>query len=245
MMPQALLLLLAALAQDPAAPADAAAWAAELYEQGSLLESAGAWADLLERLPASGPIAYNLAAALFGSDSLEAAAAILDGDLTSVDPDTLEAARRVTETAAAMATEDFGGVESAVEALRQALSDGLSMDCERQALEAGINWLALHEPPPPEDQQNPEDSGEQEDQEEQEGGEDSSGDQEEQPGDEGEEPGDPGDQESGDEEEPGTPPPVGEMTPEQAQAILDLVEDVQPGDSAGVKAGAPLGGPVW
>jgi hypothetical protein len=36
-----------------------------------------------------------------------------------------------------------------------------------------------------------------------------------------------------------------EMTPEQAQAILDLVEENQPQDSVGTgKAGYPAG-PVW
>jgi hypothetical protein len=146
--------------------------------------------------------------------------------------------------------DDYEGVQSSLEELRRILIGDESNECDRTNFEVALNWLANHEPP---EDQGDGDSDEQSDQPED--SEDSQEDQDQQSDDGGDsdEPEDqPEDQEDQsdeqDEQEAQAPPPPpsrGEMSEEDAERILALVEEAEPPDSTGGgKAYAP-GGPVW
>ena len=208
-------------------PAELADTAAEYYLNCQYAEASEIWGELRSRMPHHSRIAYNLAASFFQMDSpLEADSALtsVSGD---VDEDTLASALALTGLSLAIQMEDYGGVESAVSTLIENISDGVSPDCERTGLEAGLNWLSNHDPP---DDQSDDQQDQNEDQQDQ------SDDQQDQNE----------DQQDQSEEQPQPPPQIDEMTPEQAQAILDLIEENQQAQDSTGKAKAALpSGPVW
>ncbi|MEN8209166.1 MAG: hypothetical protein ABFR50_07940 [Candidatus Fermentibacteria bacterium] len=236
-------------------PSELADTAAEYFMNGQYTEAADLWNDLLARMPHRTRIAYNLAASFFGMDSPAAADSILMLVSDHVDADTLASAVALTSLALAIKTEDYGGVESAVSNLIENISDGVSMDCEKIGLEAGINWLENHDPPDEQSQdqqdQNEDQQDQNEDQQDQnEDQQDQNEDQQDQNEDQQDQNEDQQDQnedqQDQNEESPQPPPQIDEMTPEQAQAILDLIEeDLASDDPAATgKAGLPAG-PVW
>ena len=207
-------------------PAELADMAADLFINEQFSESSAIWNELWSRMPHRSRIAYNLAASMFMMDSLAAADSTLMLVSDGVNADTLASAIALTDLALAIQMDDYGGVENAVSTLIDNISYGLSPDCERIALEAGLNWLNNHEPPEDQNQDQQDQNQDQQDQNE---------DQQDQ----NEE------QQDQNEEQPQPPPQVDEMTPEQAQAILDLIEESLLQDSIDVgKAGRPSG-PVW
>lgn len=253
-----LILLLTLQFQQIPAPAELAAMASELYSDGRYTEALEIWQELLSRMPHRGRIAYNLAASQFMMDSFSAADSTLSFVSGDVGEDTLSTALILTNLAMSIQNEDYGGVERAVNGLRSNISDGVSAECERSGLEAGLNWLDNHEPP--EDQQDQsddqqddsedqqDDSEDQQDQsdDQQDQSDDQQDDSEDQQDDSEDQQDQSDDQQDQSEEQPQPPPRIDEMTPEQAQAILDLVEENQmPEDSTGkTKTGIPSG-PVW
>jgi hypothetical protein len=230
-----LLLLLTLQFQNNPTPAELAGMASEMYLDGHFAEASEIWQELLSRMPHRGRIAYNLAASQFMMDSLSIADSSLSLISEGIGEDTLACANALTNLAAAIQMNDYGGVENAVNILRGNISDGISPECERTGLEAGFNWLENHEPP---EDQNEDQQDQNEDQQDQ--NEDQQ-DQNEDQQDQNE------DQQDQNEDQPQPPPQIDEMTPEQAQAILDLVEEnQQPEDSTGAtKSGYSAGGPVW
>ena len=158
-----------------------------------------------------------------------------------VDEDTLASALALTSLSLAIQMEDYGGVESAAGTLIENISDGVSPDCERTGLEAGLNWLANHDPPDDQSQDQQDQNDDQQDQNEDQ--QDQNEDQQDQNDDQQDQNEDQQDQS---EEQPQPPPQIDEMTPEQAQAILDLIEENQQAqDSTGKSKAALPSGPVW
>ncbi|MCD4776664.1 MAG: hypothetical protein K8S15_11525 [Candidatus Aegiribacteria sp.] len=233
-----ILLLLALQMQRNPTPAELAGMASEMYLNEHFAEASEIWQELLLRMPHRGRIAYNLAASQFMMDSLsiaDSSLSMISGDIAE---DTLACANALTDLAAAIQMNDYGGVENSVNILRENISDGISPECERTGLEAGFNWLDNHEPPEDQQDQNEDQQDQNEDQNDQnEEQQDRNEDQQDQND----------DQQDQGEEQRQPPPQIDEMTPEQAQAILDLVEDnQQPDDSTGTtKSGYPAGGPIW
>ncbi|MCD4847368.1 MAG: hypothetical protein K8R76_04175 [Candidatus Aegiribacteria sp.] len=219
--------------QSNLAPAELAEIAAQYFLDEQYSSAIGALSELFSRMPERGRILYNLASSQFMADSLSVADSILSMDITDVGDDTLMLARDLTSLALAIKENDYAGVESSVHFLRTAVSDGLSLKCENTGLEAGLNWLDNHEPP--EDQQDQ--SEDQQDQNE---------DQQDQSEDQQDQSEDQQDQSEDQQDEQQPPPQITEMTPEQAQAILDLVEDSnQAEDSTGAKKMGYPAGPIW
>ena len=228
-----ILLLMILQLQSNLAPAELAKIAAQYFLDEQYSSAIGAWSELFSRMPERGRILYNLASSQFMADSLSTADSILSTDITDVGEDTLVLARDLTSLALAIQENNYAEVESSVNALQNAVADGLSLQCEKTGLEAGLNWLDNHEPPEDQQDQNEDQQDQNEDQQDQdEDQQDQNEDQQDQ------------DEEQQDEQQP--PPQISEMTPEQAQAILDLVEDIsQAFDSAGKqKTGYPTG-PIW
>ncbi len=228
-------------------PAELADMATDLFINEQFSESSAIWNELWSRMPHRSRIAYNLAASMFMMDSLSAADSTLMLVSDGVNADTLASAIAQTDLALAIQIEDYGGVESAVSTLIENISDGQSPDCERIALEAGLNWLDNHEPPEDQNQDQQDQNEDQQDQnEDQQDQNEEQQDQNEDQQDQNEDQQDQNeDQQDQNEEQPQPPPQIDEMTPEQAQAILDLIEENMPQDSIDVgKAGRPSG-PVW
>ncbi len=235
-----ILLILLALTGSPA-PAELADMAAEQYLTEHFAEASELWEELLLRMPHRGRMIYNLAASRFMQDSPSISDSLLSIISSDVCEDTLTCAVDLTDLALAIKTVDYAAVESSVNTLRSSISDGISLECERIGLEAGLNWLEHHEPP---DDQNEDQQDQNEDQQDQnEDQQDQSEDQQDQNEDQQDQNEDQQDQ-SEDQQQP--PPQIDEMTEEQAQAILDLVEEnTQSDDStAAGKAGYPSG-PIW
>ncbi|NOQ22542.1 MAG: hypothetical protein GQ565_07825 [Candidatus Aegiribacteria sp.] len=220
-----LLLLIILQSVGSATPAELADMAAELFINGHYAEASEIWNELLSGMPHRSRIAYNLAASRFMMDSPAAADSILSLVSGDVEEDTLASAVALTDLALAIQMDDYGGVENTVRILIENISDGVSPECERIGLEAGLNWLKNHEPSDDQQGQNDNQQDQSDDQQDQ------SDDQQDQ---------------NQSEERPQPPPQIDEMTPEQAQAILDLVEESrQPEDAADTgKTGRPSG-PVW
>jgi len=261
-----LLLFALILSTGNPSPAELADMAAEMYLEGRYEEAAEIWEQLFERMPHRSRLAYNLAASRFVMDSFIAADSVLStvsGEDTG--EDTLSTANALTSLALAIQTDDYGGVENAVDRLRGNLSDGISPECERSGLESGLNWLDNHEPPDDQQDQNEDQQDQNEDQQDQnedqqdqnedqqdqnEDQQDQNEDQQDQNEDQQDQNEDQQDQnedqqDQTEEQEP-PPPAVDELTPEQAEAILDLVEE-SPTDEDPTgkgKAGYPAG-PVW
>ncbi|MCK5115162.1 MAG: hypothetical protein KAR44_01090 [Candidatus Aegiribacteria sp.] len=245
-----MMILFLILLQYPT-PAELADMAAESFLNGQYTEASEIWNELLTRMPHRSRIAYNLAASMFLMDSPAAADSTLTLVSGDVDADTLACAVALTDLALSIQMEDYSGVENTVDILIENISDGLSPECERKGLEAGLNWLSNHDPP---DDQNEDQQDQNEDQQDQnedqqdqnEDQQDQNEDQQDQNEDQQDQNEDQQDQQDQNEEQPQPPPEIDEMTPEQAQAILDLIEEnQQPQDSTGkVKTGLPSG-PVW
>jgi hypothetical protein len=271
-----LLLLILQLPSD-APPADLAEMAEESYRDGNFPEAAEIWLELLQRMPHRGRLAYNFAAATFMMDSLAYADSALSIAVDCVGDDTLSTAVSLTDLALAIQSEDYSGVESAVFDLMTNVSDGISPECERTGLEAGLNWLENHEPPEDQQDQNDDQQDQNDDQQDQnddqqdqnedqqdqnddqqdqnddqqdqnEDQQDQNEDQQDQNEDQQDQNQDQQDQNNDQQDQNGEQPPpqIDEMTPEQAQAILDMVEENEsPSDSTGKgKIGYPSG-PVW
>ncbi|MCK4672057.1 MAG: hypothetical protein KAT47_05880, partial [Candidatus Aegiribacteria sp.] len=160
-----ILLLMILQLQSNLAPSEIAEIAAQYFLDEQYSSSTGAWLDLFSRMPERGRILYNLASSQFMAGSLSAADSILSADITDVGEDTLLLARDLTSLALAIQGDDYSGVESSVNSLRIAVSDGLSLQCEKIGLEAGLNWLDNHEPP--EDQQDQDEDQQDQDEDQQ------------------------------------------------------------------------------
>ena len=226
-----LLLLLILQLPGTQTPAELARTASQLYLNGQYSEASEIWQELISRMPQRGRIAYNLAASQFMMDSLAAADSSLSMAAGDIGEDSLAAANALTSLALGIQMEDYNAVQNAVNALKSNISDGSSLHSERSGLEAGLNWLENHEPP--EDQQNQDQQNQDQQNQDQQDQDQQNQDQQNQ------------DQQNQD-QQPQVPPKIEEMTPEQAQAILDLVEDNQePEDSTGTKKAGYSGGPVW
>ena len=249
-----LMLFLALQFQQIQAPAELAAMASELYSDGRYSEALEIWQNLLARMPHRGRIAYNLAASQFMINSFSEADSTLSFLSDDVGEDTLSTAVTLTDLALAIQNEDYGGVEKTVNDLRSGISDGISLESERSGLEAGLNWLDNHDPP--EDQQDQsddqqddseddqQDDSEDDQQDQSDDQQDDSDDQQDQSDDQQDDSED--DQQDQSEEQPQPPPQIDEMTPEQAQAILDLVEENQmPEDPTGKNKTGIQSGPAW
>jgi flagellar biosynthesis GTPase FlhF len=228
-----ILLLMILQLQSNLAPAELAEIAEQYFLDEQYSSAIGAWSELFSRMPERGRILYNLASSQFLADSLSAADSVLSTDITDVGEDTLMLARKITSLALAIQENDYAGVESSVNALRNAVADGLSLQCEKTGLEAGLNWLDNHEPPEDQQDQNEDKQDQNEDQQNQnEDQQDQNEDQQDQ------------NEDQQNEQQP--PPQINEMTPEQAQAILDLLEDTSHAeDSTGTKKIVYPAGPIW
>ncbi len=221
-----ILILMILQLQGNLAPAELAEIATQYFLDEQYSSAIGAWSELFSRMPERGRILYNLASSQFMADSLSPADSVLSTDITDVGEDTLMLARDLTSLALAIKGDDYAGVESSVNSLLVAVSDGHSLQCEKTGLEAGLNWLDNHEPPEDQQDQNEDQQDQNKDQEDQ--NEDRQ------------------DQNENQQNEQQPPPQISEMTPEQAQAILDLVEDSsQAQDSAGTKKTGYPAGPIW
>ena len=232
------LLLLTLQFQSNPTPTELANMASEMYLDGHFTEASEIWQELLSRMPHRGRIAYNLAASQFMMDSLSIADSSLSMISGGIGEDTLDCANALTDLAAAIQMNDYGGVENAVNILRVDISNGISPECERTGLEAGFNWLLNHEPPEDQEDQNENQQDQSEDQQNPNEDQQNRSEDQQNPNE---------NQQDQGEEQPQPPPRIDEMTPEQAQAILDLVEENQLSeDSTGAaKAGYSAGGPIW
>ncbi len=228
-----LILMILQLQSNPS-PAELAETAEQYFLDEQYSSAIGAWSELFSRMPERGRILYNLASSQFMADSLSSADSILSTDITDIGVDTLMLARDLTSLALAIQDNDYAGVESSVHSLRISVSDGFSPLCGKTGLEAGLNWLDNHDPPEDQQDQNEDQQDQNEDQQDQ--NEDQRDQNEDQQ-----------DQNEDQQNEQQPPPQIDEMTPEQAQAILDLVEySSQAEDSTGTKkTGGYPAGPIW
>ncbi|GEM_PF-1595692 len=244
-------------------PSELAREAVSLMLEGDYAGASEILEELHTRMPHNGGITYNLAATLFADGRFDDADSLLAGiKEEDVNADTLRAASILNRLALAIENEDYGGVEKTVQELEDIIGKGKSLPSEITALEAGLNWLENHEPPEDESNQDEEEGGgggEGEEEKE----EDKSGEEQQNENEAG---GQQEDQESRDESgadngnrqddeetrqsqspQPPPPPRVGELTPEQARAILDLVgeETPLPSDSTQGWSGGYQSGPPW
>ena len=236
---------------------------AYVYQTGmeSLLEgdherALEAFVEIMNRMPRDGRARYDAAAVLFELESYaEADTLVSAGDL-AVEADSAASASCATLLGRSIELDDYEGVQSSFERLRETLSGGESRECDRTNYEVALNWLRNHEPP--EEQGDGDSDGDSDDQSDQsEDSEDSQDDQDQQ-SDDGGDPDDSEDQsedqedqsdeqDEQDEQEASPPPPPsrGEMSEEDAERILELVEEAEPPDSTGGGKAYLPGGPVW
>ena len=241
------LLMAAAILSGGMSPAAAAEEALRMLSSGRPGEAAALLDSLSVRMPHNHRLSLDLAASLFADSAFSAADSTVDGlvpgeDGLEVPADTLSSAAAAASLAASMLAEDYGGVSAAADTLRSLIAcrgDPAGVDAAN--LEAALLWLRSHEPPPPQEGG----GGESQDEEQQEDGNQSQqqgeGDrQERQQTDQGEQSSQQQQERSGESEVPDMP---GEMTPEMARRILDMVEEATPGDT--LKAGVAGGRLSW
>jgi len=239
---------------------------AHVYQTGmeSLLEgdherALEAFVEIMNRMPHDGRARFDAAAVLFELEFYaEADTLVSAGDL-AVEADSAASASYATLLGRSIELGDYEGVQSSFEGLREILSGGESRECDRTNYEVALNWLRNNEPPEEQgDGDSDSDSDDQSDQtEDSEDSEDSQDDQDQQ-SDDGGDPDDSEDQsedqedqsdeqDEQDEQEASPPPPPsrGEMSEEDAERILELVEEAEPPDSSGGGKAYVPGGPVW
>ena len=223
--------------------------ALELLEAGELEAAAGAFAEIMERMPHQGRARYDAAAAIFELGGHAVSDSLVSMGELGVGADSASSAAAAVLLATSIDAEDYAGVEEAYGRLCEIVTGELPPhECDLVNLEVAINWLRNHDPPQDqsEDQQDQaEDQQDQsEDQQDQsEDQQDQSEDQQDQSEDQSE---DQQDQSEDQQEEQSPPPPSqGEMTEEDAQRILELVEEAEPPDSDEGAKGYTTSGPVW
>jgi len=222
--------------------------------EGDLERALDAFTEIMNRMPHDGRARYDAAGVLFELESYSEADTLVSSGELAVEADSAVSASYATLLGSSIAMDDYEGVQSSFDGLRELLSGGESRDCDRTNYEVALNWLRNHEPP--EEQGDGESDGDSDDQSDQsEDSEDSQDDQDQQ-SDDGEDSDDQEDQSEDQEdqsedqedqeaESPPPPPSGGEMTQEDAERILDLVEEAEPPDSTGGGKTYAPGGPVW
>jgi len=205
-----------------------------------------AFTEIMNRMPHDGRARYDAAGVLFELGSYAEADTLVSAGNLAVESDSAASASYATD------------------GLRELLSGGESRECDRTNYEVALNWLRNHEPP--EEQGDGESDGDSDDQSDQsedsedsqddqsddgedsDGSDDQSEDQEDQSEDQEDQSEDQEDQSEDQEDQEASPPPPpsrGEMSEEDAERILELVEEAEPPESSeGGKAYVP-GGPVW
>lgn len=181
--------------------------------------------EIAGRMPREPRALYNLAALMTEMGEWALADSIL-GSLseTGIGEDSLFNARVSAALGHSMELGDYQGVLGQYQLLLPpvALASGDSLT--RHNYEVALRWLIENEPPP---DREPDDSDQDEDPEEQE--QENGQDQPDQDRDDPDQ--DPGDQDQdSDGEDPRQPPPPperGEMTPEEARRILDMVDEAE------------------
>ena len=257
----------------PEPPLDRFDEAMRLIESGQINDAREILADLRERMPHKPGLAYDLALLMFMEGTYPAADSIIaslpaDG-FEGVSADSMTAARAASAIASGMELVDAGKVSGGVSLLRQMCirNGGLSSE-DAWNLEVALDWLRENEPPPSGGGQGENAEGEQEEEEEERDDDGSGGDEseEEQPDSGQQEDGQPDRGEGQDEETPedGSAEPAREgttmedleamldsiagdrMTPEEARAILDLIEEAAEAadTTSGVRSGGTIG-PEW
>jgi len=223
-----------------------------------------AFTEIMNRMPHDGRARYDAAGVLFELGSYAEADTLVSAGNLAVESDSAASASYATLLGSSIAMDDYEGVQSSFDGLRELLSGGESRECDRTNYEVALNWLRNHEPP--EEQGDGESDGDSDDQSDQsedsedsqddqsDDGEDSHGsddqseDQEDQSEDQEDQSEDQEDQSEDQEDQEASPPPPpsrGEMSEEDAERILELVEEAEPPESSeGGKAYVP-GGPVW
>ncbi len=231
--------------------------ALELWSSGEREAATSLFAEIAERMPHEPRALYNLAA-LSGEMGLWGRADTIMTGLSEWDGlggDSLFNAGVSAALGKAMAGEDYAGVERQLNTLLPRVASATADSLMRHNYEVALRWLDSREPPPDQSQQNDDESedeseSENEDQEESqddEEQEDQQGENEDESENENEnenEEDQGGDDNSEDTHQP-PPPADGEMTQDEAQRILDMVEEAEPrGDKDASGVGVP-GTPTW
>jgi len=228
--------------------------ALNLWASGELEGASALFGEIAERMPHAPRAVYNLAA-LAGRNGLWGRADTLMTALQGWEDmggDSLFDARVSASLGRAIVEDDCRGVREQLETMLPVVVAGTADSITRHNYEVALRWLSQQEPPPRDesrdrqDEENREDEQQDEDEEgredEQRDGEDRE--DEQQQGEDGEDRED--DRKDRGEETPqSAPPEAGEMTPEEAQRILDMVEEAEPmGDKNAYGAVVP-GAPDW
>lgn len=211
--------------------------ASEIYlllENGSFTEAFPLITELYERMPHNEEILYNYSATLMNAGEYALADSLLENaDFMEIQPEYTASARTSASLAHGILNEDYSSVEEVSEELKDMIVSGEYLKCDLHNLEAALNWLDNHEPPPDDQQDNDEQNEDdnQEDGDGQDGKENSDNEQdagEEENDDDSqadEEENEPQEDEEQSEPERQPPPSIDEMTEEQAQAILDMLSE--------------------
>jgi hypothetical protein len=247
MLPGLLLLLSVTAQQDPYVYTLAHVYdtAMEYLEAGQLELAYAAFSEIVARMPHLGRARYDAAGVASEMESWAGADSLLAPGELGVEPDSTASAEAAVLLGSSISAGDYGGVERALGMLRERILDGAPFDCDLTNYEVALNWLRNNEPPEDQSQDQSEDQQDQsEDQQDQsEDQQDQSEDQQDQSEDQQDQSEDQQDQ-SEDQQEAPPPPSQGEMTEEDAQRILDLVDEAEPTDEEGAK-GYTTTGPVW
>lgn len=227
--------------------------AIELWSSGDREAAASLFAEIAGRMPHEPRAFYNLAALSGEMDMWGRADTIMTGlsGWDGLGGDSLFNAGVSAALGKAMSEEDHAGVERQLNTLLPRVASATADSLMRHNYEVALRWLASREPPPDQSPQNDDESEDQsEDQEEDpdqnqddEEQEDSQGDDEGENEDESESE----DQGGDDNEDTRQPPPPadGEMTPDEARRILDMVDEAEPrGEKDASGFGVP-GAPIW
>jgi hypothetical protein len=219
--------------------------AMEYLQEGELELAMSAFSEIMARMPHLGRVRYNLAGVLFELEMYpDADTLISTGDL-GTGADSVVSASAASLLGTSIAAGDYTGVEAAYNQLREIITEGSSHDCDRTNFEVAINWLRNNEPPEDQSQDQQDQSEDQQDQSEDQ--QDQSEDQQDQSEDQQDQSEDQQDQSEDQQEEQSSPPPPtqGDMTEEDAERILDLVEEAEPADRTEGSKGFTISGPVW
>ncbi len=207
--------------------------AVEYIQEGELELAANAFAEIMTRMPHLGRARYDAAGVLFEMEMYADADTLLSAGDLGVEADSAASASAASLLGTSIAAGDYAGVETAYNQLREIITAGSSShDCDLTNYEVAINWLRNNEPPEDQSQDQQDQAEDQQDQSEDQ--QDQSEDQQDQSEDQQEE------------EMPTPHPPMrGEMTREDAERILDQVEEAEPPDSSEGAKGFTTSGPVW
>ncbi len=211
------------------APAELASEIYILMEDRNYEEALPLITELYTRMPHNEEILYNYSAVLLAAGEFGLADSLLEErGFTDIDTLDIASARTTVSLANGIMTDDYCSVESVSEELKDMVISGEHQACDIHNLEAALNWLNNHESPEDSQSQDDEDSEQNDSSDDSDENENQSDESEDEQDDSDSQPDEEDTQQQEDEQseqDRQSPPSMDEMTPEQAQAILDMLSE--------------------